>query len=120
MSTNLPGLYTARVIGEEGLKAVDAQQLLLDGITKMGGNPDSKIVAFGVHNPTCLVVSGAELRDGFFEKLYSLQGRTSTWWTGLAWAPDYSSILWDFTETLLPQIVNSLEDAQMSDRLSRL
>ncbi|KAM0190657.1 hypothetical protein ACHAPA_009809 [Fusarium lateritium] len=120
MSTNLPGLYTARVIGEEGLKSDDAQRLLLDGITKMGGNPDAKVVAFGVHNPTCLVVSGEELRNGFFEKLYSLQGRTSTWWTGLAWAPDYSSILWDFTETLLPQIVNSLEATHKSDRLSRL
>ncbi|PNP76639.1 hypothetical protein FNYG_10058 [Fusarium nygamai] len=120
MASNLPGIYTSRVIGDESLKPDEAQRLLLDGITKSGGNPDSKIVAFGVHSPTCLVVSEEELKNGFFEKMYHLQGQTNTWWTGLAWAPDYSSILWDFTETLLPQIVSSLEATHRGDGLSRL
>ncbi|KAF5001230.1 hypothetical protein FGRMN_1173 [Fusarium graminum] len=120
MASKLPGLYTSRVIGEDSLEPGEAQKLLLDGIAKVGGNPDSKIAAFGVHNPTCLVVSGGELKNGFFEKLYSLQGQRSTWWTGLAWAPDYSSIIWDFTEALLPQIVNSIEASQSGDRAVRL
>jgi hypothetical protein len=45
--------------------------------------------------------STEELGKGFCKKLYALQGRRNTFYTGHAWAGDYSSMLWQFTKGIL-------------------
>jgi hypothetical protein len=44
------------------------------------------------------------IEAGFYTKLYALQGQRSTFYTGAAWNAQDSSMLWVFTEALLPAI----------------
>lgn len=106
-------LFSTRVIGRSGLSAADAEALITQSLTTIdqAGTYDiaaPAVVAFADHGSTVPKVSSEELSAGFFNKLYALQGQRSTYWTGLAWAPDYTPILWDFTEKLLPQIVSGI------------
>lgn len=106
-------LFATRVIGTANLTTEGAQELIADSFTTIDeagtydvGSPN--LVAMKSHGLTVPKVSSDELKAGFFNKLYALQGRRGTYWTGLTWAPDYTPILWDFTEKLLPQIVEGL------------
>ena len=106
-------LYSTRIIGEAGLSAADAEALITQSLSNIdaAGTYDiasPSVVAFADHGSTVPKVSAEDLSSGFFNKLYALQGKRSTYWTGLAWAPDYTPILWDFTEKLLPRIVEGL------------
>lgn len=106
-------LFTTRVIGTAALTADEARAVLDRSMGSIAGagtyqTAATRLVAFADHGFTVPKVTAAELADGFYNKLYALQGRRSTFWTGLAWAPDYTPILWDFTEKLLPQIVEGI------------
>ncbi|KAM0347656.1 hypothetical protein ACHAPU_004669 [Fusarium lateritium] len=103
-------LWTTRVIGRASLTAKKARSMIKQVFGKMDAAGtydvnDPEIVAFASHGLTVPKVSPKELKAGFFNKLYALQGQRNTFWTGLAWAPDYTPILWDFTEKLFPQIL---------------
>jgi len=53
-----------------------------------------------------LHVSAEAVKAGFYKDLYALQGQYGTYWTGNAWASDYSPLLWAFTETrVLPGLL---------------
>lgn len=106
-------LFATRVIGTSDLTTEGAQSLIANSFTAVDeagtyevGSPN--VVAMQSHGLTVPKVSSEELQAGFFNKLYALQGQRNTFWTGLAWAPDYTPILWDFTETLIPRIVEGL------------
>ncbi|KAG8166751.1 hypothetical protein KVR01_002440 [Diaporthe batatas] len=91
-------LWSTRIIGEAGLSAKDAETLIIQSLTNIdqAGTYDiatPAVVAFANHGSTVPKVSPEELSAGFFNKLYALQGQRSTYWTGLAWAPDYTPIL---------------------------
>ncbi|KAF5025454.1 hypothetical protein F66182_2477 [Fusarium sp. NRRL 66182] len=106
-------LWTTRVVAPSGLSKNKAQALIYDSFDAINAAgtfnvTKPEVVAFASHGETAPKVSAQDLKDGFYNKLYSLQGERSTFWTGLAWAPDYTPILWDFTEKLFPQIVADL------------
>jgi hypothetical protein len=106
-------LWSTRIIGQSGLSATDAEALITQSLNTIDQAGTYEIatpavVAFADHGSTVPKVSPEELSAGFFNKLYALQGQRRTYWTGLTWAPDYTPILWDFTEKLLPQIVDGL------------
>ena len=106
-------LFNTRVIGRTGLSADTAEALITQSLAKIGQAGTYKIaspsvVAFASHGCTVPKVSAEDLASGFFNKLYALQGKRNTYWTGLAWAPDYTPVLWDFTEKLLPRLVQGL------------
>lgn len=107
-------LFETRVIGTADLSADDARALITQSMSNIAGagtyqiSSSVEVLAFASHGLTVPKVSAEELRDGFFNKLYALQGQRNTFWTGLTWAPDYTPILWDFTEKLLPQIVDGI------------
>lgn len=106
-------LFTTRIIGTSELTAADAQAVLTQSMNNIAAagtyQTDSvSLLAFADHGLTVPKVSSEELKAGFYNKLYALQGQRNTFWTGLTWAPDYTPILWDFTEKLLPQIVEGL------------
>ncbi|RFN54007.1 amine oxidase protein [Fusarium flagelliforme] len=103
-------LFTTRVLGNARLTANKAKDLIKQTFTKIdqAGTYDTtspEILAFASHGLTVPKVSSSELKSGFYKKLYALQGQRNTFWTGLTWAPDYTPILWDFTEKLFPQIL---------------
>ncbi|KAK2467487.1 hypothetical protein APHAL10511_000342 [Amanita phalloides] len=64
-------------------------------------------VAFQSHSPYYMNVSPDDIRDGFYDRFNALQGQRSTWYTGAALVTQDSSLIWNFTEALLPRIVES-------------
>ncbi|RMJ25350.1 hypothetical protein PHISP_03792 [Aspergillus sp. HF37] len=65
-------------------------------------------VAFSTSGPMHTRVTPEDVRNGFFQQLYALQGQRPTWWTGEAFSCNFQATLWDFDETLVPKIIASL------------
>ncbi|KAL2152170.1 hypothetical protein VTH82DRAFT_5354 [Thermothelomyces myriococcoides] len=63
---------------------------------------------FADHGPMHSRVSAAQLRAGFIQQLYSLQGRRNTFYTGAAFSSGFSTVLWEFNKVLLPKVVEGL------------
>jgi hypothetical protein len=59
---------------------------------------------FSSHSPFELTVSAADIASGFYGQLYALQGHKNTFYNGAALHTHDSSLLWEFTERLLPEI----------------
>ena len=59
---------------------------------------------FRAHVPFELTVSTADIAAGFYRELTALQGRNRTYYNGAAFHTHDSSMLWQFTEALLPRI----------------
>ncbi|KAJ5947516.1 FAD/NAD(P)-binding domain-containing protein [Penicillium verhagenii] len=71
---------------------------------KVPGSPG--FVAYNSHAPFELTVSPDEIRDGFYNDLYALQGYRNTWYTGAAFHTQDSSWLWNFTSNyVLPGLL---------------
>lgn len=71
-------------------------------------------VAFAVHGPMHARVTPEELKSGFIQQFYGLQGRRSTWWTGGAWSHQLQTTLWEFDETLIPKILANLGNLELA------
>nr|BFF21828.1 hypothetical protein GCM10025730_53490 [Promicromonospora thailandica] len=52
-------------------------------------------------------MSAEAVRAGFYRRLGSLQGRNRTFYSGAAFHTHDSSLIWQFTETLLPRIATA-------------
>ena len=107
----VPGYHTFKVIAESGFTEQDARDLLVSDIKRMGeaGTYDTRepnFVAFESHTPITLRPSEDALRAGFYDDLYGLQGHRDTFYTGLAFCSDYSSLLWAYTDTVLEQLLS--------------
>lgn len=70
-------------------------------------NPDlfpltaPKFVAFAAHVTYDLQVRAEDIKNGFSEKLYALQGQRNTYWTGAAWKGEDSSLIWRYSEDMV-------------------
>ncbi|KAL4924201.1 uncharacterized protein BDV17DRAFT_301239 [Aspergillus undulatus] len=99
----IPGFYSTRIVGEENFTEVEARQLVLDDIRRMGDagtfpvHEHPEIVAFESHTPSAVMVPVEDVRSGFYRKLYALQGQRSTYYTGLTFCTDFSAQLWNYT-----------------------
>jgi hypothetical protein len=60
--------------------------------------------AFSSHAPFEMMVSASDVAAGFYAQLAALQGNSRTFYTGAAFQTNDSSLIWRFTEELLPQI----------------
>jgi hypothetical protein len=60
--------------------------------------------AFSSHAPFEMMVSSRDISAGFYTQLNALQGHNRTFYTGAAMQTNDSSLIWRFTEELLPQI----------------
>ena len=71
-------------------------------------NPE--FVKFVNHAPFNLMVSNDAIRDGFYKKVFALQGQRNTFYNGIAWHTQDSSLLWKFTDDyIIPILLASLE-----------
>ncbi|KAK4442299.1 hypothetical protein QBC34DRAFT_313374 [Podospora aff. communis PSN243] len=77
-------------------------------ITQTGPPQPLQILYFKNHYTMNAHVSNDAIRSGFVQRLNSLQGRRSTWYTGSAWSVPITTSLWVFTDTVLPKLVDSL------------
>jgi hypothetical protein len=98
-------------ISDEDVKAdilaTDAR--LVKGLGFPATNSTLEIVGFNLHSPFFLTVCKEAIEDGFYAKLQALQGEKNTWWTGAAWQAPDSSLIWNYTESMvLPPLLKSL------------
>ncbi|EEP77557.1 predicted protein [Uncinocarpus reesii 1704] len=69
------------------------------------GSEEPEIVAWSSHTPFGATVSRDAIKSGFYERLYSLQGRRNTYYTGAAFHAHNSGLLWRFTEEVLQEMM---------------
>ncbi|CAP65549.1 uncharacterized protein PODANS_6_10420 [Podospora anserina S mat+] len=101
--------YTAFPPSEAKKVARKAIQTMVDA----GTLPDLEgeeveFVAWSDHGPGGFGVSAQELREGWMEDMYALQGKRSTWFTGNGIAADFTTMLWKFNDQMLDRIVEGL------------
>lgn len=115
--SNVSDLFRFLVVGTGDLDVDGAQELVVEGFNNLvdGGvlaqtNGSSlEFVSFQDHGAMHLRVSADDLEAGFIQDLYALQGRRSTWYTGAAFSAQWSTILWEYNDILLPQVIDGLE-----------
>ncbi|KAL4921489.1 hypothetical protein BDW62DRAFT_129573 [Aspergillus aurantiobrunneus] len=101
--SGVSGFYRTRIVGGENFTQEDAQQLVLEDLGRMrdaGTFPitqQPEIIALESHSPSSIMVPVDDVRDGFYRKLYALQGQRSTYYTGYSFCTDYSAQLWNYT-----------------------
>jgi hypothetical protein len=87
-------------------KAIKTLQKLNPGKFNVTGEPE--FVDFRDHSPYTLQVKGEDIKAGFYDKLYELQGKRSTYYTGAAWVSEDSSRIWRYSkEQMLPKLLAS-------------
>ncbi|GFF77504.1 beta-cyclopiazonate dehydrogenase [Aspergillus udagawae] len=110
-------MFRVTIVGEETLDSAGAKELVqkdFDTLRQAGRLLDAKEgeqvswVDFSAHGPMHARVSVADLKDGFYQKLYALQGGRSTWWTGGAFSVNFQTTLWQYDELLFPEILKGL------------
>jgi hypothetical protein len=107
--SGVPGLHTFSTVSLTPQTPAQVQALVTSDIAAMdtaGTFPASTplIEVLSNHSPTQMRVSADAIKNGFYKDLYALQGLRGTFWTGAAWAQDDSSLLWAFTEGILPLV----------------
>lgn len=107
--SGIPGLHTFHTVSLKKQKDSDVQAEILGSLTTMsaaGTYPAStpSIEALVNHSPMLLQVSADKIKKGFYANMNALQGVHGTYYTGSAWSGDYTSVLWAFTDALLPGI----------------
>jgi len=110
-------LFETIMVGGRDFTAAEAKKKVTDGVANMirtGCLPapqhgeDVDFVAFEEHGPMHLRVSAEHLKAGFIQDLYSLQGQRSTFYTGAAFSVQFTTSLWQFTDTVLPKLVEGI------------
>lgn len=109
-------LFRFLVVGDAGLDADGARTLVADGFNKMvesgvlaDNDQPLQFAAFEDHGPMHLHVDADEIKAGFVQAQYALQGHRSTWWTGAAFSAQFTTVLWAFNDLLLPTMVENME-----------
>lgn len=69
--------------------------------------PSLNVAAFTEHTTTHQHVPPEVVRNGFYHKLYALQGRRSTFYTGRSWTGQFTTILWEFNDKWLHKLLAS-------------
>ncbi|KAL5343580.1 hypothetical protein BJX70DRAFT_407264 [Aspergillus crustosus] len=105
--SGIPGHYRTRIMGGADFSEDDARQLVRDDFRRMSAagtypiHQEPEVVAFKSHTPSTITVPVDEIRDGFYKKLYALQGQRSTYYTGYTFCTDYSAQLWNYTLSVI-------------------
>lgn len=77
------------------------------GFNHTTAEPD--FVAFTAHTPFNLMASNEAIANGFYKRLYALNGQRNTFYNGAAWQAQDSNSVWEYTESyILPILLASL------------
>ena len=114
--TRAPGQHLFHFGTPENQTVTDAQveaniDASLDRLRAAGTLPDGPKPPTGYsiissHTPYEVYVTPKQIAKGFYQKLFALQGRKNTYWTGAAFVTHDSTLIWKYTETLLPAIIS--------------
>lgn len=110
-------LFRVFIVTDDEIGVDGAQELVRSSLENMieagtledGDIDDLVFAAFVDHGPMHLRASAEEIAEGFIQDQYALQGHRSTWYTGGAWSVQFTTILWDYNEVLLPKLLESFE-----------
>jgi len=97
------------MVGDDKFDKCKAQSLVKKNFRDMrakgtlpaGGPVDIEIKAWAEHGAMHMHFPAKEVREGFIQRLYALQGRTQTWWTGGAFSHQFQAVVWAFDDVLL-------------------
>jgi hypothetical protein len=92
--------------------AVKGVQVLQDAGT-VTGNCKVEFKASSDHTRPVWKQGAEELRGGFVQELYALQGYKATWYTGSVWAAPYSSTIWAYTDTILSKLLTDMNNGKV-------
>ena len=89
----------------DGLKST--LQRLRDADT-IPAKPDGafNIIDFSSHTPYEVFVPSKQIANGFYNKLFALQGQRNTYWTGATFVTHSSVAIWNFTDRLVEGMWN--------------
>ncbi|OGM48436.1 FAD dependent oxidoreductase [Aspergillus bombycis] len=103
-----PNNYLAsKIVGDMNFTDSQARDLIIGDLRRMATagtfaiREDWELAVFGSHVPTSLMVGVEDIRDGFYGRVYGLQGQRATFWTGLTLVSDYSALLWQYTDSVV-------------------
>lgn len=104
-----PGLYNVKYGSAYALPDALVRQAIIADIQRLRSAGTFPVTfkgfeIFSNHAPFQLMVQSADIAGGFYKALNSLQGRNNTFYTGAAFQTNDSSLIWSFTEALLPKI----------------
>jgi hypothetical protein len=107
--SSVPGLFDVKFGSSVPLSDFEVREQILAALGRLqaaGTIPATKPVFadYSSHTPYELTVSASDVAAGFYSRLYGLQGYRNTFWNGAAFQAHDSTLLWQYTETLLPQI----------------
>ena len=110
--TGVPGLLHVKYGSPSSIPVDQVTEDILSSVKRLkieGKNVSStpELAVFHSHSPFELTVSTSAIKGGFYKDLYALQGRRRTYYTGAAFHTQDSSLLWQFTEALLPSITQT-------------
>lgn len=109
-------LFRFLMVTDAGFDADAARGLVVDGFEKMvesgvlaTTDESLQFAAFQDHGPVAMRTDADQVKAGFIQAQYALQGHRSTWWTGGAFAAHFTTILWAFNDLLLPKMIDGME-----------
>ncbi|EXA32073.1 hypothetical protein FOVG_16649 [Fusarium oxysporum f. sp. pisi HDV247] len=105
-------MFGDETLDSKGAKAVVEQsykRLVQAGSLPGEGGTRLEWLDFAEHGSVNLRTSVEELKAGYIQELYSLQGHLSTWYTGAAWSSQLHTPTWAFSDTVVPRLVESLK-----------
>lgn len=105
-------LYQFTAVGTDQDTPETMKALIAESINTMiaaGTIPESDgevtFEAFADHGLMHPRVSAEELHNGFIQKQLGLQGHRNTWYTGAAFSAGFSSVVWEYNNKVLPDLV---------------
>lgn len=105
------GTKTNQVLSNDEVKAeivASLNRLRAAGTLPKSSGATPGYSIFSNHSPYEVYVSAAQISKAFYSKLFALQGKKNTFWTGAAFVTHDSTMIWEYTETLIAKIVASL------------
>lgn len=110
--TGIPGLLSVQYVSSPPIPLHQVKEDILSTLKRLkieGRNTSAtpEFAVFNSHSPFELTVPSRAIKAGFYKQLYALQGQRRTYYTGAAFHTQDSSLLWQFTEALLPSITHT-------------
>ncbi|KMP06417.1 hypothetical protein D8B26_004337 [Coccidioides posadasii str. Silveira] len=101
--TIIPDVYDVKYGSPRALREEDVKKDIIRKLRPFqdASAKDAEFVAWSSHTPFGATVSRKAIESGFYKKLYSLQGRHNTYWTGSAFHAHNSGLLWEYTKNLV-------------------
>lgn len=108
--SRIPGLFYAWFRSPTAVTQAEVEKTSIETMRRIQAAQNftattPEILEFRSHSPYKLYVNADDIRNGFYQDLYRLQGYRSTWYTGAAMVSHNVGLTWDFTQRLLPKMI---------------